>query len=119
VNADTDVDIEPMVEGMVIDFSVIGTSNLSVRANTIPSTVGSVRFTYDSTNNLRTENSAPYSIAGDAGSNYHPWIPTVGAHLLTVTPYTGTNGSGTKGTAITMRFTVETGVAPAVPVVAQ
>ena len=119
VNADTDVDIGPMVEGMVIDFSVIGTSNLSVRANTTPSTVGSVRFTYDSTNNLRTENSAPYSIAGDAGSNYHPWIPTVGAHLLTVTPYTGTNASGTKGTGVTVHFTVETGVAPLVPAVAQ
>jgi hypothetical protein len=68
--------------------------------------VGSVRFTVDGVTNYRMENQAPYTLEGaDNATNYMTWF-TAGTHTLTVTPYTGTNGGGTAGTAITVTITI-------------
>jgi N-acetylneuraminic acid mutarotase len=110
INADTDADIGPMTDGMVINFAQLGTRNLSVRANTSPAKVGSVRFGYDGAANYRTETYAPYTIAGDSFNtqviDYYPWTPSVGAHTLTVTAFTGASGSGSASNAYVVRFTV-------------
>ncbi|MDX1991647.1 MAG: malectin domain-containing carbohydrate-binding protein [bacterium] len=108
VNADTDQDIAPLTNGMVISFEQIGTRNLSVRANTFPSSIGSVRFALDDNANFRTENSAPYTLNGDSngGSDYAPWTPTLGTHTLTAIPYTQGNGQGTMGLSMSVTFTV-------------
>ena len=117
INADTDQPLaahNPMSNGATLDFAVLGTRNLSIRANTNPATVGSVLFGYDGNANYRTESSPPYTIAGDAnnGADYLPWTPTLGSHTLTATPYTAT---GTAGTALTINFTVIDGATPAPP----
>lgn len=114
INADTDKDISTLTEGYVIDFATIGTSNLSIRANTNPATVGSVRFALDGNANLRTESGAPYAINGDAGNNYTAWTPTVGMHKLTGTPYSAANAGASKGKELTINFTVK-GVATTTP----
>lgn len=105
VNADTDLDIGPMSSGMTIDLAI--TPNLSVRAETSPMPVGSVKFSYDSLDNLRTESGPPYTINGDiGGTDYTAWVPALGTHTLTGTPYTGSAAAGTAGTAKTVVFTV-------------
>ena len=106
-NADTDQPIGELTDGMTLDFSALGTRNLSVVAMTNPATVGSVRFALDDREDYQTESNAPYAIAGDQpGPDYNPWTPTVGEHTLTVTPYSESGGNGEAGTALTVRFNV-------------
>jgi hypothetical protein len=105
VNADTDTDIGPMTSGMTIDFAVTG-ANLNIRADTSPVSVGSVRFSYDANANYMTQSGAPYTIGGDALTDYFPWTPSPGTHTLTATPFTLSNGNGTAGAPLTVVFTV-------------
>ena len=63
-----------------------------MRAETFPSTVGSVRFALDGNANFQTESVAPYALAGDTAGDYNPWTPALGAHTLTATPFTGGRG---------------------------
>ncbi len=106
VNADSDADIGPLNDGDTLNLATLPTRNLNVRANTSPATVGSVRFGLDGIPNYKTENVAPYALAGDNGGNYNPWTPAVGQHTLTATPYTEGGAGGTAGTALTVGFTV-------------
>jgi hypothetical protein len=106
INADTDQPVGPL--GDVVNFALIGTRNLNLRADTSAGTK-SVRFALDSTSNFRTENSAPYSFAGDTNGNYAPWTPSLGTHTIRATPYSGTSASGTAGAAFTKQFTVVEG----------
>lgn len=116
VNAATDKDIGTFVSGSTLNLSAIG-SQLSVRAETSPAVVGSVRFAVDGATK-RVETYAPYSIAGESGTtagggpNYNPWTPAAGSHTLVVTPFAGANATGAAGTPATVKFTV-TGTAPA------
>ncbi|MCB2378412.1 PQQ-dependent sugar dehydrogenase [Hymenobacter sp. BT635] len=110
LDADTDQPIagyDPLPAGAVLNLATLPSRNLSIRANTNPATVGSVRFAYDGNANFRTENTPPYALAGDNGpTDYLPWTPTVGSHTLTATPYTATAATGTAGQALTVAFTV-------------
>ena len=50
---------------------------------------------------------APYALFGDNGlGDYSPWVPAVGSYTLTARPYTGSGGTGTAGTALTISFSV-------------
>ncbi|MBC8104786.1 MAG: hypothetical protein H7Z41_19600 [Cytophagales bacterium] len=114
-NADTDTPVpgfDPIPEGAEIRFADIGTQNLSIRANTGTAAVGSVVFGYDGNASYRTENVAPYAIAGDNGpADFLPWTPVVGDHTVTATPFSASAGGGTAGTAHTRSFRVVTGTA--------
>jgi len=106
VNADTDVDIGPLNDGDTVNVAAIGTSNLNIRANTSPATVGSVRFGLDGNANYRTENSAPYAMEGDTTGDYNAWVPSLASHTVTATPYSASGAGGTAGTPLTVTFTV-------------
>jgi hypothetical protein len=106
VNADTDQDIGPLTDGMVVSYGQLGTQNINIRAN-VSGTVGSVVFGFDSNASYRVESSAPYAIGGDSSGNYHAWTPLAGAHTVTATPYSATGGTGTAGCAVTVSFTVQ------------
>ncbi len=97
---------DPIPEDAVLDLSALP-ANISVRANTKPSRVGSVRFRLDG-RLLRTENYPPYAVAGDAGGRrYYPWrLPGVGEHTLEVTPYTAPRRAGSAGTPLSRSFTL-------------
>ncbi len=117
INADTDQVLRPLVDGDTVDYAALGTSNISVRANTSPATVGSVSFTLDGSP-YRIENHAPYSLAGEVWrsgptSEYDPVAPplTAGSHTLQATPNTEKYGGGSAGTPLTVRFTVKQGAA--------
>ncbi len=108
IDADTDRAINSLVDGDVLVLDTLPTANLSVRADTLPATVGSVRFNLDSITNFRTENVAPYALFGDRSGNYAPWsgVALVGTHSLTATPFSGSKGSGTVGTPLSISFEI-------------
>ena len=109
INANTEQPIaafNPLLPGATLNLSTLGTTNLNVRANTNPVTVGSVVFGLDGNPNFRTENVAPYALAGDNGGNYNPWTPSLGSHTLTGKAFTGSNGTGTSGAVLTVSFSV-------------
>jgi CubicO group peptidase (beta-lactamase class C family) len=107
MNADTDQPIIALSNGATITLASLSTRNLNVRAETSPSTVGSVRFALDANTNYRTETAAPYALAGDDSGDYRPWTPSVGSHTLKATPYTGASAGGAAGTSLTVKFTVK------------
>ena len=110
INTDTNQPVsgyDPIANGAVINTGSIGMTHLNVRANTQPSTVGSLRFGLDSNANFRIENTAPYSLFGDNNGIYYAGSFSTGQHTLTGTPYTAASAKGTAGTALTISFTVQ------------
>lgn len=109
INADTDTELRLLTNGDTINYVTLGTQNLSIRANTEPPIVGSVAFTLDGSD-VRLENIAPYSIAGDTngGTDYQAITPplTVGDHSLTATPYSSSQAEGLAGLGLTISFQV-------------
>lgn len=106
INAATDKDIRMLQNGDVIDLSQLGTTQISIRANTNPSKVGSVVFNLNGIQRYKVEGGAPYAIANNNGSDYSAWNYTLGQQHLTVIPYTSSGGSGTPGNALTLSFTI-------------
>ncbi len=109
MNADTNQPIagyDPLPNGATLDLTTLPTSNLNIRANTSPATIGSVRFALDGNSDYATETFLPYALAGDSSGNYNAWTPAVGSHSLTVTPYSGARATGTAGPPLTVAFTV-------------
>lgn len=111
INADTDADILMLTDGMVIDISSFSTLNLDIRANTTAD-VESVRLVLTGSKaNKRTENIAPYALYGDLPTgNYLGSDFVTGAYSITATPYTGNNLKGSKGSPVTVNFTLVQGV---------
>jgi len=109
IDSDSDLDIGPLVDGAVIDLTGLGTTTLNVRANTLPSTIGSVLFGLDGDPDHRIENSAPYALLGNSGSNYSDWNAPLGTHTITATPYSGPDATGAAGPAISVSFTITSG----------
>jgi dipeptidyl aminopeptidase/acylaminoacyl peptidase len=97
---------EMLADGVTLDLATLP-RQLTVRANTSPATVGSVRFTLDG-RSVKTENTAPYAIAGDRnGTDYLAWrVPGAGAHTLSATAFSAKNGNGTPGAALSIRLTI-------------
>ena len=112
INADTDL---PIMEfgsnesNITINLAELTTKNLNIRANTSPTTVGSVNFKLVNTKtnsvHTRKESVAPYALYGDNNSDYSVWSPIPAAgdvYELTATPYTQSNLGGEVGTALTV-----------------
>ena len=108
INADTDQPIagfDPLPNGSTLNLATLPTRNLNLRAN-VTGTVGSVRFAFDANPNFRTENSSPFTLAGDSNGDYAAWTPALGQHTATATPYSMSNAGGPAGTAHQVQFTV-------------
>lgn len=107
INAITDQDIQTLNNGDVLNLSALASRSLNIRANTSPSTVGSVVFTLSGQETRsQTETKMPIALFGDNNGNYNNWTPAPGSYTLKATPYTGTGGTGTAGTPLTISFTV-------------
>jgi len=105
VSATSDTDIGPLADGAVIDLSVTG--KINVRANIFcEDETESVRFRVNANNNFRTENVAPYALAGDAVGDYYPWNVSAGIYTIGATPYSGNNASGIAGIPLLITITV-------------
>lgn len=68
------------------------------------STIGSMKIQFKGQE--RTENDAPYTLAGDENGWYTPAELSPGIHTLTVTPYSGPNLGGSAGPSTTITFTI-------------
>lgn len=106
VNADTDTDLQPLTDRMVLNLAALPTQNLNVRANTSPANVGSVVFSLNGpTSQNQTEQVAPYALFGDDGAgDYFGRTLTPGRYVsLLAQPYSTT---GCAGTPLEISFTV-------------
>ncbi|MEP7071654.1 MAG: fibronectin type III domain-containing protein [Verrucomicrobiota bacterium] len=102
VNAPSGTKVAAFKNGYSYDLK----NSQSVKANPASASgVVSVVFKLDGTV-VRTENGAPYTVAGDSKGVYTVWKPSVGNHVLIATPYNATNGAGTSGAPIQVNFTV-------------
>ncbi|HAS45716.1 MAG TPA: hypothetical protein DCS93_34860 [Microscillaceae bacterium] len=105
IDADANQDLRPLQNNDTLNLFYLPT--LNVRAETFPTTVGSVGFNYDGDANFRTENAAPYALVGDDGNGtYEPWTPTLGTHTIIATPYTKSKKRGEAGNAKSITIVV-------------
>ncbi len=106
IDAEDDVDLMDLEDGDVINISALANPELSLRANTLPLTVGSVEF-FVNGSFYSDEGKAPYAIEGDdKQGDYDPWPYSLGPVTITAVPYTGNNGSGDSGIAKSISFTI-------------
>lgn len=95
---------DPLPDNAIVYLAMTG-STLSVRATTVPSRVGSVRFSLDS--NLHTEDDYPYFLCSDDGAgNINDCHLQAGWHTLTATLFSAPRHGGTQGPSATVHFTV-------------
>ncbi|TGE17331.1 InlB B-repeat-containing protein [Hymenobacter elongatus] len=115
VNADTDLDIQPLATGATLNLATLPTRNLNIRANVNGAATSSVVFALSGAQvKNQTESVPPYALFSAVSGNYNPWTPTVGTYSLTATPFSGTNGGGTAGSPLTISFIVVDQPAPPV-----
>ncbi len=105
VDADTNLDILVLEDGMVYDADIISTGvRLNIRANA--DGVGSVDMKLrGALDKNRTETAAPYALYGDNNGNYFGTNFPLGAYTLTATPYSGPGATGTAGEPSVVNFT--------------
>ncbi|QMU30469.1 hypothetical protein [Adhaeribacter radiodurans] len=107
INANTNGEIQKIANGATLNLANLPTQNLSIRADTDPSTVGSVIFNLSGTQaHTQMQTEKPYALFGDSKGDYYSWKPANGSYTLKCTPYSGPDGSGTAGTALTITFKV-------------
>ncbi|HYD85044.1 MAG TPA: hypothetical protein VEA63_13360, partial [Opitutus sp.] len=113
VNSLTNQDIRQISAEDTIDLSKVG-SRITVRAD-VAGKVGSVAFLLNGKTSS-VENTAPYSMHGDADGDFKRWAPKPGTYQLRVIPYPSRNRGGKAGAAteITLRV-IEGTVTPPAP----
>lgn len=107
VNADTDLDIQPLTSGMTLDLTTLPTRNLNIRADVSLPSISSVAFDLSGAQTRYSiESIAPYALFSDLNGNYDPWTPAAGTYTLVATPYSVANAGGPAGATLTVSFTV-------------
>lgn len=107
-NADSDQVIASLHNGDTLNLATLcGSCQINIEAITSPPVTGSVRLELTgATSATRTENGAPYLLAGDKSGDLFPMTLNNGVYSLTATPYAGASTSGVAGAALTVEFTV-------------
>ena len=107
VDADLDVDLLTLANGLQVSSSMTQGKGLNVRAGTNPAVVGSVHLTLDGPVTVsRTENGAPYALFGDVGGNYVPVALPLGTYTLSAVAYSGANRGGTVLESSSLTFSI-------------
>lgn len=105
-NANSDVAIGTLSNGLVINLAQTGNVPLTVVANT---TGSSVQFQLSGPiSTSRNEGAAPYALFGNSGTDYFGSLFPVGSYTLKATP---TSSAGT-GTTVTINFSVTNSTPP-------
>jgi hypothetical protein len=102
---------DPLADGSTLQPGAWPAVN--IRANTEPSTVGSVRFELRRNGTvirMHVENNPPYALFGNSGGDYAPWPdggPTAGStYRVKATPHSAPGGGGTAGVPLELTFTI-------------
>ena len=103
VDATNNADLMDLKDSSILDLGVLP-AKLNIRANTMPSHVGSVLFNLNGLEHI--ENFTPYALAGDENGNYKSWKPKVGNYTLSATPYILPYATGKAGSKSTIKFKV-------------
>lgn len=110
IDAELDTVLIENFRGGSIDLSALGSARqITIRANTYGSKIGSVQFAIDGVP-VNTENSAPYALAGNHQQDYFPWTFELNRiYGLSARAYTEANAQGQQGAAryIEFHFTEE------------
>ena len=93
VDAEADFQIKRVQTGDVIDVGRLGRALNLIAVPVANSGVKSAVFFLDG-ERARTENVAPYALAGDRGSDYFAWDLSLGEHSVNVLMFDGPNGAG-------------------------
>lgn len=108
INADTDLPIVTLLDGMIVNIAIQNTTNFNIEAVTDAGIVGSIQFTYNGLDNFRIESERPFALCGDGSpvGNYRRCKNlVVGQHTVTATAYSGVGLTGTVGNTVTVTFT--------------
>lgn len=108
IDAETDVIIDVLEEGDVINLDNYPSNSFNIQAITNPETVGSVIFDFNGSQRFRRDNSAPYTIAGErrGGTDFRSMELPLGNNMVTASAFTRRNGNGKSGTPLTVNFEV-------------
>ncbi|WP_339678031.1 T9SS type A sorting domain-containing protein [Cyclobacterium marinum] len=109
VNADTDEDIMPLIEGSNIDLNRYKDVKLNIRAEGKGEQLAAIAFQLSGAKNyVWTERKAPYAIFGDfQGVDYNGKYLQEGVYNLMVTPF---NSNNEKAEPFTVNFSVGYGI---------
>lgn len=103
INADTNDILSTIENGDTVYLNSLPTTNVNIRADTSPATVGSVSLSLGgATVATKNESTPPYALWGDQNGSYSPGALNPGLHTLSATPTTG----GVAGPTLTVSFTV-------------
>jgi hypothetical protein len=80
-------------------------ASFSIKANTVPARVHSVKFWLNK-KFYRLDKTYPYSIKGEKNESYNPWKPRVGDYTLQATPYSRTLLKNYAGQSLEVKFQV-------------
>ncbi|GAA4280944.1 hypothetical protein GCM10022260_13650 [Gaetbulibacter aestuarii] len=112
IDAENDVSLGTLTDGMQINMSEFPVSNLSIEA-LVTDDVGSVQFQLSGESTAsRVENTAPYTLYGQTNGDYNGHNFTEGTYTLVVTPYASDDLSGEAGTPVTVSFEVSAAPEP-------
>ncbi len=107
VNATDNVDLFEVSNQQEILQTDVDGMLLSFRFETNPEQVGSLQAVLNGPiNHSQVENFAPYTLFGDATTNYFGREFPLGSYTLSVTPYTGGNLSGTPYPTRVLEFSI-------------
>jgi len=100
--------VHSITDGTIIDLAFLPHRDLTVLA-AVSGNPGSVRFEVDGGTSTRVENQAPFVLAGHDPHDPNricPWGLSMGEHTLTVTPFTGADGTGYAGNSLTVHLKI-------------
>ncbi len=95
----------PLTEGAKINIKDPLFKAFSIRANTNPEIVGSVKFWLNG-QFFRVENVAPYAFNGDVNGVYNPWAANPWDYTILAIPYVKVSGKEYAGQPLEVHFKV-------------
>jgi hypothetical protein len=96
--------LQSLTTGTTVNLATLPTRSLSISITPSVS-IGSMKIQHNGT--VRTENIAPYSLAGDTNGAFTAANLSVGTHTVIATPYPLANAGGTPGPSMNLSFVVE------------
>jgi len=107
IDADNDVSLAPITDGMVININDLPTLNLTIDVVATEDVESLQLMLTGAKAHMVTENNAPYALYGNDGpEDYHGSTFLAGMYTFSATPYSGNNLSGDIGVPLSVAFEI-------------